>query len=161
MILSFYNNSSCIFSMTIIYTRKSALTNQHHSFRFSLLFLNTWPVAVYDRCGSLAFVYWLRLKQFVVPRKAQSHLWLWQFGIYGYDSLGAIWSMGKLSSCICSTLVSVCAMKGIPIEPLAQWRKELAYYLTPLLCLVNWDMYYPGGACRGKDLPPGRILYIH
>ena len=22
-------------------------------------------------------------------------------------------------------------------------------------------MYYPGSACRGKDLPPGRIFYIH
>ena len=65
------------------------------------------PVAVYDGCGSLAFVYWLRLKQFVVP-------------IYDSDSLGAIWGMGMLSSCICSTLVSVCAMKGIPIGPLAQ-----------------------------------------
>ena len=40
---------------------------------------------------------------FVVPVKAQSH--------YGCDSLGAIWGMGMLSSCICSTLVSVYAMK--------------------------------------------------
>ena len=83
--------------------------------------------------------------------KAQSHLWLWHFG--------AIWGMGMLSSCICS--MSVCAMKLIPIVPLAQWGKELAYYLTPLLCLENWDMYYPGGACQGKDLPPSRVLYIH
>ena len=52
-------------------------------------------------------------------------------------------------------------MKGIPIEPLAQRGKELTYYLTPLLCLENWDMYYPGSACRGMDLPPGRKLYIH
>ena len=70
------------------------------------------PVAVYDGCGIVAFVYWLRLKQFVVPMKAQSY--------YGCDILGAIWSMGILSSCIYGTLVSVCAMKGIPIEPLAQ-----------------------------------------
>ena len=34
--------------------------------------------------------------------------------------LGAIWGMGMLSSCICSTLVSVCTMKGITIGPLAQ-----------------------------------------
>ena len=39
---------------------------------------------------------------------------------YGCDSLGAIWGMGMLSSCICSTLMSVCAMKDIPIGPLAQ-----------------------------------------
>ena len=84
--------------------------------------------------------------------KAQSHLWLWQCGSY----LGS----GMFSSCIWSTLVPVCAMKGIHIEPLAQWGKALAYYLAPLLCLENWDMYYPGGACRGKDLPPARILYI-
>ena len=32
------------------------------------------PVAVYDGCDTVAFVYWLRLKQFVVPMKAQSHL---------------------------------------------------------------------------------------
>ena len=64
-----------------------------------------------------------------------------------------------LSSCICSTLV--CAMESIPIGPLAQWGKDLTYYLTPSFCLVNWDMYYPGNACRGTDLPPGRILYIH
>ena len=38
-----------------------------------------------------------------------------------------------LCICIYGTLVSVCAMKGIPIEPLAQWGKEMAYYLTPLL----------------------------
>ena len=38
--------------------------------------------------------------------------------------------MGMLSSCIYGTLASVCAMKGIPIEPLAQRGKELAYYLT-------------------------------
>ena len=67
----------------------------------------------------------LRLKQFVVPMKAQSHLWLWHFGSY--------WGMGMLSSCIYSTLVSECAMKGIPIEPLAQWGKELAYCTTSLL----------------------------
>ena len=114
---------------------------------------NVLPVAMYNGCGSVAFVYWLKLKQIVVPMKAQSH--------YGCDILGAIWDMGMLSSCICSTLVSVCAMKGIPIGPLTRWGKEFAYYLTPLLCLENWDMYHLGGACRGKDLPPGRILYIH
>ena len=69
--------------------------------------------------------------------------------------------MGMLSSCICSTLVSLCAMKGIPIGPLAQWGKDLTYYLSPSFCLVNWDTYYPSSACRGTDLPPGRILYIH
>ena len=56
----------------------------------------------------------------------------------------AVWEqfggMRVLSSCICSTLfVSVCAMKGIPIGPLAQWGKDLTYYLTPFFCLVNWD----------------------
>ena len=66
-----------------------------------------------------------------------------------------------LGSCICSTLVSVCAMKGIPIGPLAQWGKDLTYYFTPFFCLINWDIYYPGSACRGTDLPPDRILYIH
>ena len=34
------------------------------------------PVAVYNGCGSVVFVYWRRLKQFVVPMKAKSHLWL-------------------------------------------------------------------------------------
>ena len=111
------------------------------------------PVAVYDGCGSVLFVYWLRLKQFVVSRRL--------IHIYGCDILGAIWGIGMLSSCIYGTLVSVCAMKGIPIEPLAQRGKELAYYLSPLLCLENGDMYYPGDACRWKDLPPGRLLYIH
>ena len=81
--------------------------------------------------------------------------------IYGCGSLGAIWCVGMLSSCICSSLVSVCAMEGIPIGPLAQWGKDLTYYLTPSFCLVNWGMYYPGSACRGTDLPPGRILYTH
>ena len=42
-------------------------------------------VAVYDVCGSVAFVHSLRLKQFVVPMKAQSHLWLWHFGSYRVD----------------------------------------------------------------------------
>ena len=63
--------------------------------------------------------------------------------------------MGMLSSCICSTLVSACAMEGFPIGPLAQWGKDLTYYLTPFFCLVNWDMYYPGSACRGTDLTEG------
>ena len=85
--------------------------------------------------------------------KALSHLWLWQFGSY--------LRYGMLSSCICSTLVSMCAMKGIPIGPLAQWGKDLTYCLTPFFCLVTWDMHYPGSACRGKDLPSGRLLYIH
>ena len=67
--------------------------------------------------------------------KTQSHLWLWQFGSF--------LRYGMLSSCICSTLMSVCAMKGIPKGPLAQWGKDLTYYLTPFFCLVNWDMYYP------------------
>ena len=69
--------------------------------------------------------------------------------------------MGILSSCICNTLGSVCAMKGIPMGPLAQWGKDFTYYLAPFFCLVNWDMYYPGSAYRGTDLPPGRILYTH
>ena len=60
-----------------------------------------------------------------------------------------------------AALVSVYVLKGIPIGPLAQWGKDLTYYLTPFFCLVNWDMNYPGIACRGTDLPPGRILYIH
>ena len=51
-------------------------------------------------------------------------------------------------------------MKGIPIGPLAQWGKDLTYCLTPFFCLVNWDRYYPGSACWGTDLRPGRILSI-
>ena len=70
-------------------------------------------VAVYDGCDSIAFVYWSRLKQFCSSHEGSSP-------IYGCDSLGAIWGMGIISSCICSSLVSVCAMKGIPIGPLAQ-----------------------------------------
>ena len=67
-----------------------------------------------------------------------------------------------LRSCTYGTLASMCAMKGIPIEPLAQWRKDLTYYLTPsFFCLVNWDMHYPGSAYRGTDLPSGRLLYVH
>ena len=50
-----------------------------------------------------------------------------------------------LSSCICSTLVSVCAMKGIPIGPLAQCGKDLTYYLTPFFCLVNKQINMEGG----------------
>ena len=118
------------------------------------LYLVNSPVALYDGCGSVAFVYWLRLKQYLYFPWRPSP-------IYGCDSLGAIWGVGMLSSCICSTLVFVCAMKGIPIGPLAQWEKELTYYLTPFFCLVNWDMYYPGSACRATDLPPGRIFYTH
>ena len=70
-------------------------------------------MAVYDGCGIVVFFILAQAKSiFVVPMKAQSH--------YGCESLGAIWGMGMLSSCICSTLMSVCAMKGIPIGPLAQ-----------------------------------------
>ena len=73
---------------------------------FLVSYVNYPPVAVYDGCGSVASVYWLRLKQFVVPMKAQS--------IHGCDILGAIWVWG------CLVVVSVCSMKDIPIEPLAQ-----------------------------------------
>ena len=66
-----------------------------------------------------------------------------------------------LSSYICSTLMSVCAMKGIPTVPMPQWGNDLTYYLTPFYCLVNWDMHSPGSARRGTDLPSGRLLYIH
>ena len=83
--------------------------------------------------------------------KAQSRLWLWLWELF------EVWDA---SSCICNTLVAVCAMKGIPIGPLAQWGKDLTYYLTPFFCLVNWDMYYSGSACRGTDLPSGRYFYI-
>ena len=99
-------------------------------------YINILPVAVYDGFGIVAFAYWLRLKQLVVTMKAQSHLWLWQFVSY--------LRCGMLSCCICSTLVSVCARKGISIGPLAQWGKDLTYYLTSFFCLVNWDMHYPG-----------------
>ena len=71
-----------------------------------------------------------------------------------------------LSSCICSTLVSVCAMKGIPIGPLAQWGKDLTYYLTPFFCLVNWDMYCPGKQsdewcvlCRATLGTPASVIF--
>ena len=90
---------------------------------------------------------------FVVPMKAQSRLRLWQFSSY--------LRYGMFSSCICRTLVSVCAMKGIPVGLLTQWGKDLTYCLTPFFCLVNWDMHYPGSACRGTNLPSGRLLYIH
>ena len=68
-----------------------------------------------------------------------------------------------LSSCICSTLVSVCAMKGIPIGPLVQWGKDLTYYLTHFVCLVNWDIYttlvvyVAGRTC----LRAGYFTYVH
>ena len=70
------------------------------------------PVAVYDGCGIVAFVYWLRLKQYFSSHEGCL--------IYCCDSFGAIWGMGMFSSCICSTLVSVCVMKGIPIGPQTQ-----------------------------------------
>ena len=112
------------------------------------------PVAVYDGSGIVAFVNWLRLKQYFKS--------LWRLSpIYGCGSLVAIWGMGMLSSCICSTLVSVCEIKGILVGPLAQWGKDLTYYIIPFFCLVNWDINYTGSACRETDLPPGRILYKH
>ena len=112
------------------------------------------PVAVYDGCDIVGFVHWLRLKQYLYFPWGLSP-------IYGCARLRDFLRYGMHSSCICSTLVSVCAMKGIPIGPLAHWGNDLTYYLTPFFCLVNWDMYYPGSACRGTDLPPDRILYIH
>ena len=41
--------------------------------------------------------------------------------------------------------------KGIGILP----------HSSPLPRKLRYGMYHPGGACRGKDLPPGRILYIY
>ena len=41
-----------------------------------------------------------------------------------------------LSSCICSTLVSVCAMNGIPTGSVRKGL-DILYYLTPFICLVN------------------------
>ena len=70
------------------------------------------PMAVYNGCGIVAFVYWLRLNNICSSHEGSVP--------FMADSLGAIWGMGMLSSCICSTLVSVCGMKGIPIGPLAQ-----------------------------------------
>ena len=71
------------------------------------------PVALYDGCGIVVLVYCLRLKRYLeFPLRLSP--------IYGCDNLGVIWSMGMFSSCICSTLVSVCAMKGNPIGLLAQ-----------------------------------------
>ena len=84
-------------------------------------------MAVYDGFGIVAFVYWLRLKAiFVVPMKAQTH--------YGCDSLGVIWGMWMLSSCICSTLVSMCAMKGISIAN--RLSEERTLHTTSLLYFV-------------------------
>ena len=87
---------------------------------------------------------------------AQSHfmtLTVWELFEVGY---------GMLSSCICSTLVSACAMKGIPIGPLAQWGKDLTYYLTPFFCLVNeicttLVVHVEGHTCRRADY----FTYIH
>ena len=69
-------------------------------------------MAVYDGCGSVAFVYWLRLKNICSSHEGSVPF----MAVTVWELLG----MGMLSSCICSTLVSVCAMKGIPIGPLAQ-----------------------------------------
>ena len=61
-----------------------------------------------------------------------------------------------------AALLCLCVQwKVFPIGPLAQWRKDLTYYLTPFFCLVNWDMHYPGSTCQGTDLLSGRSLYIH
>ena len=118
-----------------------------------LLSIIWMPVAVYDGCCSVAFVYRLRLKQYLY--------FPWRLSpIDSCDSLGAIWGMGCLVV-VFAALLCMCAMKGIPIGPLAQWGKDLTYYLTPIFCLGNLDMYYPGSACRETDLPPGRIIYIH
>ena len=87
---------------------------------YFLRYLWVLPVAVYDGCGFVAFVYWLRLNQYLY--------FPWRVSpIYGSDSLGAVCGMGMLSSFICRTLVSVCAMKCIIIGILAQWVKELTY----------------------------------
>ena len=72
-----------------------------------------------------------------------------------------IWELFGVWGCLVVVFVSVGAMKGIPIGPLAQWGKDFTYYLTPFFCLVNWDIYYPGSACWGTDLPPDRIRYMH
>ena len=66
------------------------------------------PVAMYDVCGSVAFVYWLRLKQF-----CSSHEGSVPFMAVTVWELFGLW--GCLVVVFCSTLVSVCAMKGIPI----------------------------------------------
>ena len=110
------------------------------------------PVTVYDGCGIVAFVYWLGKSNICSSHEgsvAFMPVTVWELHICG---------MGMLSSCICSTPVSVCALKCIPIEPLAQWGKDLTY--CTFFCLVNWDRYYPGSPCRGTDLPLGRILYM-
>ena len=36
-----------------------------HNYRYKALYNQTAPVAMYDGCGSVAFVYWLRLKQYL------------------------------------------------------------------------------------------------
>ena len=71
-------------------------------------------MAVYDGCGSVAFVYWLRLKKFCsshevsVPFMAVT---VWElFGVWG-----CLVVVFAALLCLC-----VCAMKGIPIGPLAQ-----------------------------------------
>ena len=74
--------------------------------------------------------------------------------IYGCDILGAIWVMGMLSSCIFSTLVSVCAMKGIPI---GHWlSEERNWHTTSLLSLryvlPSWCMSREGPASGQNTL---------
>ena len=56
----------------------SVLNNilMHNTMKKNINITLAMVMAVYDGCGIVAFVYWLRLKQFVVPMKAQSHLWL-------------------------------------------------------------------------------------
>ena len=75
-----------------------------------------------------------------------------------------VWELLGVWGCLVvvfAAFLCLCAMKGIPLGPQAQWGKDLTCYLTAFFCLVNWDMYNPGSTCRGTDLPPGRILYIH
>ena len=97
------------------------------------------PVAVYDGCGSVAFVYWLRLKQFVVPMKAQSHLWLWHFG--NYLEYGDAWWSYLRHSCVfvCNERYSHSATgsvrKGIGILPHSSPLPSKPRYVLPWWCM--------------------------
>ena len=92
--------------------------------------------------------------------KAQSPLWLWQFGSY--------LRYGMLSRCICSTLVFVCAMKGIPIGSLTQWGKDLTYILShsfllssKLRYVLPWQCMSMDGSASGQNALHTYILYCN
>ena len=120
-------------TLCLLYTHRHTHTHTH------IYIYIYMPVAVHDGCGSVAFVYWLRLKQSVVPMKAQSHLWL------------TFWELFRVWGCLVVVFTALLCL-------CVQWKvfrlsEERNWHTISLLSFSRKLRYVPPWWCMSREGP--------